>query len=125
MDEIVARIAESAGLDVERTDRAVRIVLNFLHKDGPTETVERLAAELGATDYLTGAKSGGGLMGRIGGLFGAGGAMAAFSALSAEGLDLGQIQRLTASFVAIARERVGDETVDQILADIPGLKQFV
>lgn len=126
MDEIIARIAGESGVDVGKSDRAVRIILNFLHKDGPTETVERLASELGASDYLTGsAPSGGGLLGKIGGLFGAGGAMAAFSALSAEGLDLDQIQKLTSSFITIARERVGDETVNSILSSIPGLSQFV
>lgn len=125
MDEIIARIAGESGVDIGKSDRAVRIILNFLHKDGPTETVEQLASELGASAYLTGSAPSGGLLGKIGGLFGAGGAMAAFSALSAEGLDLEQIQKLTSSFVAIARERVGDETVDSILSSIPGLSQFV
>lgn len=125
MDELIARIAALSGTDVPRTESAVRIILNFLHQQGPAETVERLAAQMGASDYLTGRSGGGGLFGRIGGLFGAGGAMAAFSALSAEGLDLEAIQRLTQAFVTVAREEVGDETVDGILAAIPGLAQFV
>ncbi|BBE72104.1 DUF2267 domain-containing protein [Oharaeibacter diazotrophicus] len=125
MEEVIARIADAAGVETAKADRAVRIILNFLHEDGPGEKVERIAAELGMTAYLDGAGPKRGLLAKVGGLFGAGGAMAAYGALTAEGLDLPEIQRLVGAFVAIAREKVGSDTVDEVVAAIPGLAQFV
>lgn len=125
MDELVGRIAGEVGIDAATAETALRVILNFLHSEGPSATVERLAAELGASSLLEDGAPSGGLMGRLGGMFGGGGAMAAFSALSAAGLDMDQIQTLVQSFIAYAREKVGDATVDEVIASIPGLERLL
>lgn len=126
MDELVARVADALGVPAATADEAVRVVLRFLHADGPRETVERLARELGAADVLADpVPAPGGLLARLGGLMGGGGAMAAFSALTAVGLDMDQIQTLVSTFIAYAREKVGDATVDEVIAGIPGLERLL
>jgi hypothetical protein len=122
MHEIITRITSETGLDAGVADAALRTVLDFLRKDGPTERVDALVATLGLEEFGTGAR-GGGWLGSVGGFLG-GGAMAAFSALTGLGLDLDQIQALVRSVLGYARERAGDETVDEIIAAIPGLSQL-
>ncbi len=59
-------MAREVGIEPATADTAVRIVLNFLYSEGPRETVERLAAEMGAGEALaTPAKARGGLMGAL------------------------------------------------------------
>ncbi|WP_181708453.1 DUF2267 domain-containing protein [Chthonobacter rhizosphaerae] len=125
MNDLISRISSDVGISPDLAETAVRIILNFLNAEGPSGRVQEMAAELGVADYLGGEQTGGGMMGAIGGLFGGGGAMAAFSALSNAGLDMGQIQGVTRSFVDHAREKVGPETVNEIVDSIPGLSQFV
>jgi hypothetical protein len=125
MDDLIARIAGDVGIDPATAETALRVVLRFLHTDGPSATVERLAAEMGASEALEGPVQRGGLMGAVGGMFGGGGAMAAFSALSAAGLDMDQIQRLVQSVIGFARERVDDATVDEVIGSIPGLERLL
>jgi hypothetical protein len=124
MEELVERVVREVGLDSDTAGRATRIVLNFLHTEGPRETVERLAAELGVAGELA-APDRGGLMGRLAAALPGGGAMAAFSALTAAGLDMGQIEGLVKSVLAFAREKVGDETVDEVIRAIPGLERLL
>jgi hypothetical protein len=124
MEELVARVGTALGVPAETADEAVRVVLRFLYADGPRETVERLAREMGAAEALADpSPAPGGLLARLGGLMGGGGAMAAFSALTAAGLEMDQIQRLVSTFIAYAREKVGDATVDEVIAGIPGLER--
>ena len=63
-------------------------------------------------------------LGGFGGLMG-GGAMAVLGKLQALGLGMGEIQGVTKETVAFAREKGGAETIDAIVASIPGLGQFV
>jgi hypothetical protein len=125
MDELIRRITAEVGVTPETADTALRVILNFLHTDGPAETVERLAAQMGASDYLAGPAPKTSLLGSIGGMFGGGGAMAAFSALSGAGLDMDQIQRLVQVFIGFARERVDPAVVDEVIASIPGLDRLL
>lgn len=124
MNELIARIDAEVGVPADKAETAIRIILNFLATDGPADKVEALAERLGALDYLGGTPAKGGLLGRIGGLFGGGGAMAAFGALTGAGLGMGEIQGVVKTFIAFAREKVGREAVDEIVASIPGLSQF-
>lgn len=90
------------------------------------------------------APSGGGLMGALGGLMGGGGlagalgglmggsegggigaAMALLGHLNKDGLDLGQVQQVATGLVGQLRGVVGDETVDKLIAEIPGAGQFL
>jgi hypothetical protein len=53
------------------------------------------------------------------------GAMAVLGELQGLGLGMGQIQGVTKETVDFARERAGDDVVNDIVASIPGLGQFV
>lgn len=123
MHELVQIISQRIGISEETADAALRIILNFLDKDGPSDQVRDLAGTLGLEDYL-GSKSGGGFLGGLAGMVG-GGAMAAFTQLSSAGLDMAEIQGLTKEFVTYARDKAGPEAVDGIIDAIPGLEQFI
>jgi len=59
-------------------------------------------------------------------MFGAmGGIMGLGSQLMSSGLSMGQVQTVGRTLFASAREQVGEETMGQIVASIPGLSQFV
>jgi hypothetical protein len=124
MHELIRQVSGDAGVTPETAEQAVKIVLRFLDRDGPSDKVRDLAAQLGLSDLLDGGESRRGLLGGISGMMG-GGAMAAFAELSSAGLDMSEIQTLTSSFVGYAREKAGPEIVDEIVASIPGLEQFI
>lgn len=126
MDELITRIVEKTGLDHATAEKAVSIIVNFINSNGPPETKE-LINNLPGAEHMVQAKGEGGTSGLLGGLGGlmGGGAMGAFSDLTAAGLDMGQVQVAVKQFVTFAREKVGDEVVDQIIQKFPGLSQFV
>jgi hypothetical protein len=114
MEELVARIAASTGLDPVVASKAATIILRFLATDGPADKVGPLLDALpGAADIV---KSPGGSSGGI---------MGAFNDLTAAGLGMGEVQGAARTFVDFAREKAGAETVDAIVAGIPGLSQFI
>jgi len=114
MDELVAQIASTTGVDLAVARRAVAIILKFLLEDGPTEKVQPLIDSLpGAGDAVASAPDVGG------------GVMGVYNALTSAGLGMGDIQGVTREFVAAAKAKIGSETVDQIVGSIPGLSQFV
>ena len=53
------------------------------------------------------------------------GAMAALNELTDAGLELDQVQQVTRLVVDFAKEHAGEEVVDQVVGQIPGLSQFV
>lgn len=114
MDELVAKVAQATGIDPATARKAVIIILQFLVNAGPKEKVDTLV------DQIPGARA---AMGNGGG--GPSDIMGAFGALTGAGLGMGQIQNVATAFGQVAREHVGAETVDQVVATIPGLSQFV
>ncbi|MEX1083388.1 MAG: DUF2267 domain-containing protein, partial [Xanthobacteraceae bacterium] len=98
--------------------KSVGIILDFLRKEGPPEKVQALMSQLpGAEALAQSAASGGG--GLFGGLMGAG------TRMMGAGLSMGQVQSVTRETIAFAREKVGEDTVGEIVSAIPGLSQFV
>jgi hypothetical protein len=92
----------------------VVIILQFLANAGPNDQVAKLI------DALPGARaavSNGGA--------GPSDMMGAFGALTAAGLGMAEVQSVATAFGRVAREEVGVETFDQVVASIPGLSQFV
>jgi hypothetical protein len=83
--------------------------------------VKPLLDKLPGADALMQAASedGGGMSSLMGGVMGAG--MRMMNA----GLSMGQVQDLTRQFIALVREKVGEDEVGGIVAAIPGLAQFV
>lgn len=121
MEELVARIAASAGTDRAAAEKAVVIILQFLKKEGPQDEVQALVEALpGASEALAAMPdSGGGLFGGMGGIMGVG------TQLMSVGLSMGQVQNVTRELIAFAREKAGEDAVGRIVGAIPGLSQFV
>jgi hypothetical protein len=122
MDELVDRIVARVGVDRTVAEKSVGIIFDFLSKEGPTEQVHALLDRLpGADAALAAARANdtGGMFGGMGGIMGVG------SRLMAAGLGMGQIQGVTHELIAYAREQVGDPAVDEVVAAVPGLGQFI
>ena len=120
MDELTDRISANVGIDRELAEKAVSIILNFLNEAAPADKMAKLLESLPeARDAITTES------GKSGGMFaGMMGVMGAMSALSDAGLGTGQIQSVTRETVGYAKEKAGAETVDDLIASIPGLSQF-
>ncbi|WP_306118166.1 MULTISPECIES: DUF2267 domain-containing protein [unclassified Roseitalea] len=123
MDELIARITEHVGIDAEKAQSAVGMILGFLQKEGPQDRVgEMMAALPGAQELIDRAGGGGG--GFLGGLMG-GGVMGLGQQLMGLGLGMGEIAGISKETMAYAKEKVGDEPVDEVIGSIPGLSQFI
>jgi hypothetical protein len=118
MDELIARLVSDIGVDKSAAETSVGIILDFLSKEGPADKMQLLLAKRpGAQALMEKAAGAGG--GGMGGVMGAG------MSMMAAGLSMGQVQGVTRTFIAFAREKVGEDTVGEIVAAIPGLSQFV
>jgi hypothetical protein len=124
MDELIGRIAAKVGMPEPSAREAVRIIVAFLDREGDAAKVADLSARIPEWADLVAAKEATESDTGFGGLMG-GGAMAVLGELQALGLGLGEIQGVTRELVTFARERAGRETVDAVIASIPGLGQFV
>jgi hypothetical protein len=131
MEELVARLASVAGIDPATAEKAVGIILAFLEKEGPADAVAKLVDAIpGSRDAVNAemnAEGGGGLMGMLGGMLGggSGGVTGLGGQLMGIGLDLGQMQTIGKELFGFAAEKAGPEVVGRIVAEIPGLNQFV
>lgn len=123
MDDLIERLTARTGIERPVAEKAVGIILDFLVKEGPSERVHELIAQMpGAQALLHSAQ---GEAAASGGGFGMGGVMAAANRLMAAGLSMGQVQSVTQEVVAYARDTAGEDTVGEIVGAIPGLSQFV
>ena len=129
MDELIQRISTEVGIEEALARKAVEIIINFLYRDGPQPLVGELIGKFPGAEALLRAPEGGArgfLAGKLGGLFGGGmGAMAALNELTDAGLELDQVQQVTRLVVDFARQHAGADVVDEVVASIPGLSQFV
>ncbi|MCB1493682.1 MAG: DUF2267 domain-containing protein [Rhodobiaceae bacterium] len=126
MNELISRIASSAGIDEELAQKAVGIILNFLNKEGPDGPMQKILDAIpGARDMVAEAGQESSSGGLLGGLLGGMGAMGAMNELNSAGLGMGQIQSVTKELVGFAKEKAGPDTVDEVISSIPGLSQFV
>lgn len=114
MDELVDQIAAATGIDRSVATKAVGIIVSFLGREGPQPQVQAMI------DGLPGARA---LAEQHGGS--GSGLMGVYGDLTAAGLGMGEIQGVTRAFVSIAKAKVGESAVDQVVAAIPGLSQFV
>lgn len=128
MNELVTQISEKVGIDPALAEKAVGLMLNFLQTEGDSEAVSRMIAAIpGGADLVSGATGGGGgLLGGIMSALGAGGGvMALGQQLMSQGLGMGEITSLAKETIATAKQYAGDDVVDQVVASVPGLNQFV
>ncbi|MDW9698658.1 hypothetical protein GOB04_14505 [Sinorhizobium meliloti] len=131
MSELVTRVAENVGIETATAEKAVGIILGFLQREaaeGPVaQMIEAIpgAPELVAQYNGEGSNGGGLLGGLMSAIGGGGGVMALGQQLMSQGLGMGEITALAKETIAFAKEKAGDEVVDEVVASVPGLSQFV
>jgi len=127
MDELIARVSTSLGVDAELAKTAVGHVLAFLHKELPegpvAEFIEKVPGARDIVDAVAEKEDGAGSS-ILGGLLN-NGLMGLAGKLNAAGLDMGQIQKLGHEIFAYAETLLGKEKVQQIASSVPGLSQFL
>ncbi|WP_025592735.1 hypothetical protein [Agrobacterium tumefaciens] len=128
MNEVVDQIAAKAGIDPALAEKAVGMILGFLQREAADGPIARMIEAIpGASDLVAqynGEGAGGG--GLLGGLMSAigGGIMGLGQQLMSQGIGMSEITTLAKETIAVARQHAGDETVDQVIASVPGLSQF-
>lgn len=132
MNEIISQISDKVGISPELAEKAMGMMLGFLQREADDGAVARMIEAIpGATDLVArfngegGSGGGGGLLGGLMSALGGGGIMGLGQQLMAEGLGMGEITTLAKETIAVARQHAGDEVVDQVVASVPGLSQFV
>ncbi|WP_018239097.1 DUF2780 domain-containing protein [Ensifer sp. BR816] len=130
MSELVTRVAENVGIDAATAEKAVGMILGFLQREAAEGPVARMIEAIpGATElvaqYNGEGSNGGGLLGGLMSAIGGGGVMALGQQLMSQGLGMGEITGLARETIAYAKERAGEEVVDEVVASVPGLSQFV
>ena len=129
MSEIVTRIADNVGISPDKAETALGMMLGFLQReaaDGPVaKMIESVPGALDLVAKYNGEGEGKGLLGGLMSALGGGGIMGLGPQLMAQGLGMGEISKLAKETMAAAREYAGDEVVDEVVASVPGLSQFV
>ena len=122
MSELVSQVAEAVGVDADIAEKAIGMMLAFLRKEGDDTVVEKMISAIPGAGEIADNASGGG-----GGLFGmlGGGIMGLGQQLMSLGLGMGEITALAKATMSVARQYAGDDVVDQVIASVPGLGQFV
>jgi hypothetical protein len=125
MEELIQRVVASTGIDAGIAQKAVGMILGFLHKEGPSEQVGALMEAIpGAQEAATQSQGGGGLMGMAAGLMG-GGVMGLGAKLMGAGVSMDQIGGIGKEVFAYAKEKAGEDVMGGIVGHIPGLDKFV
>ncbi|MCK3775529.1 MULTISPECIES: DUF2780 domain-containing protein [Ensifer] len=130
MNELVTRVAENVGIEPATAEKAVGMILGFLQREAADGPVARMIEAIpGASEliaqYNGEGSGGGGLLGGLMSAIGGGGVMALGQQLMSQGLGMGEITSLAKETIAFAKEKAGDEVVDEVVASVPGLSQFV
>lgn len=130
MNELVTRVAENVGLEPATAEKAVGMILGFLQREAADGPVAQMIESIpGATDliaqYNGEGTGGGGLLGGLMSAIGGGGVMALGQQLMSQGLGMGEITSLAKETIAFAKEKAGADVVDEVVASVPGLGQFV
>lgn len=129
MDELISRVVMATGLDIDKAERAIGIMLNLVKTQGDQTKVAELFEMLPGAEKLAARYGGdgaakGGLLGMLaGGMMG--GPLAAVSKLTAAGLTMDQIKTLGTITLDYAKERAGSDLVKQVAGSIPGLSGYV
>lgn len=123
MNELVNQVADRVGIEPGVAEQAVGMMLAFLQKEGDADAVSRMLAAIpGGTELAADGAGGGG--GFLAGLMG-GGIMGLGQKLMGLGLGMGQITGLARETIGVAKQYAGEGVVDEVVASVPGLSQFV
>lgn len=121
MEELITRITTNVGIDADTATKAVGTILAFLQSEGSTDKVNDMLSAIPGSNELIAQASGGGM---LSGLLG-GGVMGLGSKLMGLGLGMGEISGVAKETIGYAREQGKGAEIDEIVASIPGLSQFV
>ncbi|KZK81634.1 hypothetical protein PsW64_02221 [Pseudovibrio sp. W64] len=128
MHVLVDRITERTGLDPEKAQPAVGIMLNFIAKNSSKEEVEALLEAFPAAEgflAIDEATENKGLLGGLASKMNASvGVLAALNEMTSLGLSVEEIQQVAKETVQYTREKVGPEMTDEIVARVPGLAEI-
>ena len=134
MDELIKQLTARIGVDSGTANQAVASVMSLLKKEGGDELFAKIAAAIpganAAADSTPDPTTMGGgsvlfgsVMGMLGGSAGKGVALAA--ALKTIGIGEDKLPEFASTVVNFVKEKVGPDVVQQVLAKLPMLKQFV
>lgn len=124
MNDIIRQISESTGIQANVAEKALGLMLGFLEKEGDDEAVQKMLAAVPGARELVSQYGGDGSGGFLAGLAG-GGIMGLGQQLMGAGLGMSEITALARQTIAVAKQHAGEDVVDQVVASIPGLSQFV
>ncbi len=120
MTELIDRIVSRVGIDRPIAEKAVGTILNFLSKEGPSDKVHALLAQLPGHEQMLAAAAGeSGMFGGMGGIMGVG------AKLMGLGLGMTEIQNVIRELMAYSQERGAGDALGDIAAAIPGLNQYI
>lgn len=122
MNELVTQVADKVGIEPEKAEKAVAMMLAFLKKEADGDAVTRMIAAIPGGEALAASATGGG--GFLSSLLG-GGVMALGQQLMSLGLGMGEISGLARETIRVAKQYAGEDVVDEVVASVPGLSQFV
>lgn len=124
MTDIVATIASATGLEPAVASKAIGLMLAFLEEEADDGAVHKMIAAVPGARELVSEFGGEGSGGFLGNLVG-NGIMGLGQKLMGLGLGMGEITTLARQTIAYAKKHAGEEVVDQVVASVPGLGQFV
>ena len=124
MNDIIRQISEATGIQANVAEKALGMMLGFLEKEGEDGPVQKMLAAIPGAQDLVSQYGGDGSGGFLSGLAGSG-IMGLGQQLMGLGLGMGEITALARQTIALAKQYAGEELVDQVVASIPGLGQFV
>ena len=140
MEELIARIVSSVGIDEGLAKTAIGMILNMFQQNGEAGAVASLMNAMpGSGDLASAAASAadsgdsggglGGLMGAAAGLLGGdsggGAAMQLVGQLTGAGLSMDQAKGVGSELMNFATEKAGSDVVAQVAGSIPGLDKLL
>jgi hypothetical protein len=120
MNELVEQLTAKVGLDKAVAEKTIGIILGFLRKEGPADTVQALIDKIPGAQAAIDASGTGRV---LGGLMG-GGLMALGGRLMGLGLGMGEIKSVARELFKFGRDKIGADQMGAIIAGTPGLSQF-
>jgi hypothetical protein len=124
MNDIIRQISAATGIQPNVAEKALGMMLGFLEKEGEDGPVQKMLASIPGAQDLISQYGGDGSGGFLSGLAG-GGIMGLGQQLMGLGMGMGEITALAKQTIAMAKQYAGEDLVDQVVASIPGLSQFV
>jgi hypothetical protein len=117
MEELINRIVAHVGLDAAVARKSVGMMLGFLQQSGDADKVSALIGALdGGAEAVAEANYQQGFMPGVMGLG---------SQLMQNGLGMSEITGVAKETIRYGREKVGAAEIDEMVASVPGLGQFI